>query len=319
MGHFDQATVPWVDRDDFAAEAERRAAAGNLEAAAREQLESWRENGFLALRGAIEPQLIDALLDDYEQAWRERPPLRVLVEGKGEQTFPEVAPRETLTHHHFRVMDFQDASAVALQVIFHDSIIGPLTRIFDAPPVAMQSLLFEYGSEQRVHQDFPYVSAQKLSHLVGCWVALEDVDASNGPLFYLPGSHRLPLFDWGGGRLTYDGKDERKVEAFESSLERACAEAGLERLVLEAKQGDVLFWHAALAHGGSPVHDSRRTRKSFVIHFSTRAGYPRDRRWPDRTPTVERVGGGYRYSPPSGSPPGLLRKVRGRIGRLLRG
>jgi ectoine hydroxylase-related dioxygenase (phytanoyl-CoA dioxygenase family) len=28
--------------------------------------------------------------------------------------------------------------------------------------------------------------------MCGVWVALEDVDAGNGPLFYYPGSQRLP-------------------------------------------------------------------------------------------------------------------------------
>jgi ectoine hydroxylase-related dioxygenase (phytanoyl-CoA dioxygenase family) len=30
--------------------------------------------------------------------------------------------------------------------------------------------------------------------MVGVWVALEDIDSSNGPLIYYPGSHRLPIF-----------------------------------------------------------------------------------------------------------------------------
>ena len=28
--------------------------------------------------------------------------------------------------------------------------------------------------------------------LVGMWVALEDIDEGAGPVFYVPGSHRLP-------------------------------------------------------------------------------------------------------------------------------
>ncbi len=68
MSEFDTATLLWVDRDSFSQEADARQAAGKLSEAGREQLESWRRDGYLALRGAIAPSLIDALLDDYEQA-----------------------------------------------------------------------------------------------------------------------------------------------------------------------------------------------------------------------------------------------------------
>ncbi len=245
----------------------------------------------------------------------------MLVEGKGDQLFANVAPRQELTHHHFRINDFHEHSAAARQIMFDERVVGALSAIFDAPPVAMQSLLFEFGSEQRIHQDFPYVSAQIPSHLVGCWIALEDVDEDNGPLFYLPGSHRVPCFDWGGGKLIFSGRDESQVAAFEDYLEQTCAAAGLERITLHAKKGDVLLWHAALAHGGSPVHDAERTRKSFVIHFSTREAYPRDRRWPHREPQIEEIGGGLLYLRPPGAKAerGLLRRVAGRLRRVLRG
>jgi hypothetical protein len=34
-----------------------------------------------------------------------------------------------------------------------------------------------------------------------------------------------------------------------------------------AKKGDVLIWHADLMHGGAPIEDPKRTRKSLVAHF----------------------------------------------------
>jgi ectoine hydroxylase-related dioxygenase (phytanoyl-CoA dioxygenase family) len=177
-----------------------------------------------------------------------------------------------------------------------------LRLYFDDAPVAMQSLFFEYGSEQNTHQDFPYVQAKILSHLVGCWIACDDVGADNGPLFYYPGSHRLPKFDWGGGSLTFNGKDAEQVDRFGRFLEDQAAAAGLVRETFHARRGDVFLWHGALVHGGSPANDPSATRRSLVVHYSSRAAYPRERRFAHVEPKLYEQAGGYVYLRPEGGP-----------------
>lgn len=295
--------APWVDQDDFDEVAAKRITDGSLSVERQQQLESWRRDGFLQLSGAIPESLIDALRDDYERAWTERPPCSVRVAGHGVQEFPDVLPREELGHHYYRLLSFHEHSGPARDVMFHDSITSALGDIFDAPPVAMQSLFFEYGSEQDIHQDYPYVRAQHLPVLVGVWISLDDVDDDNGPLFYVPGSHRVPCFDWGDGRVWFDGEDESKVEDFADHLNAESERAGLDRLTLHTRKGDVLLWHAGLAHGGSQIIDNDRTRMSLVAHFSTQLAYPRDRRFADVDPIVEPVGSGFRYLKPEPAPP----------------
>ena len=311
---FDAQTLPWVDRDSFPAEAERRQGRGQLTAEAREKLDSWRRDGYLYLPGLVSERDIDSLLGEYEEAWQSRPPIQVLVEGEGSQLFADVAPRETLTHNHFRLLDFHEASGAARNLMFHREIIGHLKLIFDDTPVAMQSLFFEYGSEQATHQDFPYVQAKILSHLVGCWIALEDVGPDNGPLAYYPGSHRVAKYDWGGGSLIWGGQDLDEVPAFEKYLGTACEEAGYEKLTFHAKKGDVFLWHAALVHAGSPVNDSALSRKSLVVHYSSHTGYPRDRRWPLADPKIDEHNGGYLYRQPEVP---LMTRVKNRVKKLV--
>jgi hypothetical protein len=33
------------------------------------------------------------------------------------------------------------------------------------------------------------------------------------------------------------------------------------------KAGDALIWHAQVIHGGTPIRDPNRTRKSLVVHY----------------------------------------------------
>jgi len=313
---FAAATLPWVDRDSFADDLGARRASGAVGEEDAATLESWRETGYHLPRGAVDHQLIDRLLSEYEEAWRTRPACDVLVEDAGIQPFAEVRPRDELTHHHYRVMDFQDVSEAARQIMLHPAVVLFLRLVFDETPVAMQSLLFEYGSEQNAHQDFPYVQAQTLAHLVGCWVACEDVHPDSGPLFYYPGSHKIAKFDWGDGSLRWDGKSHDRVAEFETYVAGACEAAGLKRRLMLAGKGDVIFWHAALVHGGSPAADRGRTRKSLVSHYSTVSGYPRDRRSPDRVPPRIEKNGGVLYL--RQGPPGPLARLRSLLGRVRR-
>ena len=140
----------------------------------------------------------------------------------------------------------------------------------------------------------------------------------SGPLFYYPGSHRLSKYDWGDGQLAWDGKDYDQVTEFETDLGERCAAVGLDRLTFHAQKGDVFLWHAALAHGGTPVVNHELSRKSLVAHFSTRQAYPRDRRWPGVEPEVMNINGGVLYRQGETTQPGVLGRVRNLAGKVAR-
>jgi hypothetical protein len=100
--------------------------------------------------------------------------------------------------------------------------------------------------------------------MCGVWVALEDVDADNGPVFYYPGSQRLPdpffqQFGLQAGLGSYD--------SYESAQEALLEAHGLKPIEFHAKAGDVLIWSANLVHGGKPITKEGRTRWSQVTHY----------------------------------------------------
>lgn len=73
-----------------------------------------------------------------------------------------------------------------------------------------------------------------------------------------------------------------------------CGERSPERRAFALYKGDLLIWHSALVHGGMPRNDPALTRRSIVSHYTTREGYPYDRRDPNGTSHVlERNGGIY--------------------------
>ncbi|MSR67741.1 hypothetical protein EXS65_02880 [Candidatus Peribacteria bacterium] len=284
-------TLPWLDRPDAISQIKRKRVAEEISEEEATMLNHWRTEGFVALRSAVEEPLIDALWRDEERAWRERPACKILSEGVGVTMLADSKPKESLTHHHYRMMDFHNLSEAGAKIMMHPTIVRTLTLLFGEPIIAMQSLLFEYGSEQHLHQDFPYVHAEIPSHLIGGWVACEPADAENGSLLYYPGSHRIPLFDFGDGSVLYKHDDPKKIDAFEAYLQEQCSRLQ-KPLILDAKKGDVLLWHGSLVHGGSLTQKKERTRRSFVTHYSTKRAYTKDRRSYDKTPIEIQLNGG---------------------------
>ena len=130
-----------------------------------------------------------------------------------------------------------------------------------------QTIDFFVGSEQAAHSDSFHMTTEPMGYLIAIWVALEDVDPESGPVYYYPGSHKLPYVmtedlgeadgDLGGG------KEARYAERIRSLI----ADRDLEPIEFTAKAGDVLIWHANLLHGGRGIARDGATRKSLVAHY----------------------------------------------------
>jgi ectoine hydroxylase-related dioxygenase (phytanoyl-CoA dioxygenase family) len=151
-----------------------------------------------------------------------------------------------------------------------------LNLLAEREVVAIQSLFFEYGSQQILHRDTDVVPTGAPAHLFGCWMALEDIHPDCGALAFIPGSHRLPYFELAPGEYQFDAQrmGEAEIRAGMAFEEEQCRKNGLETRLFTARKGVVLVWHASLRHGGGPVRNPSLTRKSFVVHFSTRDTYP---------------------------------------------
>jgi hypothetical protein len=126
------------------------------------------------------------------------------------------------------------------------------------------------------YRDSIVVPTPQFGRLLASWIALEDIDPQSGALAYVPGSQKLPFYEFRPGRYVYDptSMGAADVEAAMRFYDEQLQKSGLTTKLFLAKRGEVLLWHSALLHGGGPVSDERRTRKSFVVHYSTLSGHP---------------------------------------------
>ena len=96
--------------------------------------------------------------------------------------------------------------------------------------------------------------------MAGVWIALEDVTHENGPLFYYPGSHQMPEYNFNHFRENLVDNSYDNYHDYELFMEALMLNSSYEKKEFLAKKGDVLIWSANIVHGGSPVIKADSTR-----------------------------------------------------------
>ncbi len=139
-------------------------------------------------------------------------------------------------------------------------VMEVLHELFGRAPLPFQTLNFEYGTQQDAHSDALHFNSEPAGFLCAVWVALEDVDLDNGPVFYLPGSHEI--FPVTTAAL------ERGVRYDESYRQSMTPRAELPAPSLGTlRRGQAMVWSGDLVHGGMPIRVPGRTRQSQVTHY----------------------------------------------------
>ena len=215
----------------------------------REGLREWPQRGYLVAEGFFDRDSVAALNVEIDR----------------------LAAAGTIRGHHRdpRFMNVHRSSAAARALASDRRVIELIELILGRPAGLFQTICFMHGSQQEAHSDAFHMMTEPPGFLVGMWVALEDIDEGAGPVFYLPGSHRLPYV------MSEDLDIEKppplmvadKGEAYVKRMRAIVAESGSAPSKFTAKAGDVLFWHHNLTHGGSEVTREGATRRSLVGHY----------------------------------------------------
>ncbi|WP_228452236.1 phytanoyl-CoA dioxygenase family protein [Chryseobacterium sp. c4a] len=206
------------------------------------------DNGYMILRNFISPETAENINIEIEKLMKD-----------GTLQFRYGGKLMFAIHH----------SEIIRNIGSDKELLEFLSVLLDGKAKLFQSINFINGSQQKTHSDSIHMTTFPLGGLLGVWIALEDVDETNGALHYIPGSHKLPYFlnsDYDNeGTALKIGK--KSYKAYEEFLENKVKELGLKKEIFRAKKGDMLIWHANILHGGEPHTDKNKTRKSLVYHF----------------------------------------------------
>lgn len=239
------ANLPWVESPFFDDILAQKKLPENKEKLARE----YNENGFVVLSNILPEDLVDRVRTDAEKR-------------AFDPNFPIKTQRDQT-----RVQDFWKVSDAAKELACNPEILEVLEFLYGRPAVPFQTLNFRVGSQQRAHSDTIHFSSLPARYMCGAWVALEDVTEENGPVFYYPGSHKLPEYDFSHIRSSSDTTTYDNYKEYEDFIENIVNEKKLEKRKFLAKKGDVLIWSSNIIHGGSPVIRQGASRWSQVTHY----------------------------------------------------
>lgn len=158
----------------------------------------------------------------------------------------------------------EDVHAIAA----NPGVLHLLEKLYGRSPFPFQTLNFPVGTQQDAHSDSVHFSSLPERFMCGVWLAMEDVCANAGPLFYYPGSHRWPLMSNALiGRRGFGSDLSSAQDPFSLGWQALCEAQQAERDVFLARKGQALIWCANLLHGGSVQNDAKLTRWSQVTHY----------------------------------------------------
>jgi hypothetical protein len=169
-----------------------------------------------------------------------------------------------------RVQDAWSTVPEVKQLACNQKVLKLLSDLYGRRAFPFQTLNFPVGTQQHFHTDSVHFSSSPERFMVGVWVALEDIDADNGPLVYYPGSHSLPIFTNEHIGVNPDTQAQNiygHYPRYEQAWEAIVEALNLKPFYFYAKKGQALIWAANLLHGGAAQKDIKRTRYSQVTHY----------------------------------------------------
>ncbi|KAK1148606.1 phytanoyl-CoA dioxygenase domain-containing protein 1-like isoform X2 [Acipenser oxyrinchus oxyrinchus] len=258
-----------------------------------EQIQKYRQDGYLVLEGFLNPEECDALRERMAViVERMDVPLHCRTEFSTEQEeqlktqgsadyfmssgdkvrfFFEkgvfdsqgnfLVPRERSVN---KIGHALHAYEPVFKNVTHSPKVQEFSRKLDfKQPVVVQSMyIFKQpgiGGEVTPHQDATFLYTEPLGRVMGVWIALEDATEDNGCLWFIPGSHKT-------------GITRRMVRAPEGTFPRTQF-IGSERTYADekfvtapVKKGGLILIHGEVVHR-SAMNSSNHSRHVYTFHI----------------------------------------------------
>lgn len=223
--------------------------------------EYYQANGYVVVRQLIPIELVDRLITIYQrdilpskhpffrQNTNRYEPNEINEFGYVKQAFLDI--------HDYN--NFSEFSTSAKKLFCAPELHQALKEITGSSACnLMQTMLFDSNTATTPHQDCWYLDSVPNGHLIGAWIALEDIEEEAGRFFVIPKTTEIDLHS-DTPDLPHDQWLERMRNYVDENSERVFAPA--------LRAGDVLFWNSRTIHGALPNINPRYSRKSLTGHY----------------------------------------------------
>lgn len=162
-----------------------------------------------------------------------------------------------------RKIDRPFFKASAFQSFILDPRLSSIIReLIGVTPLLMTDQIFmkppHLGSAKPYHQDNYYFKCHPADHVITAWIAMDDVDESNGCLRYIEGSHKGPV-------LPHEMPDPD--QSYNLVPPPELIDLSKEALAIVNK-GGVVFHHSKTLHT-SHRNESEHWRRGYATHWAS--------------------------------------------------
>jgi phytanoyl-CoA hydroxylase len=221
----------------------------------KEQVAEFRANGCLKASRVVNDEQVEAMRRDLA---------RVMEQHKN----PDVPQPVSISNWNpeapvWQVVNIWEASDAFRELLSNPAVVEEVAQLTDAKQLRVWHDQIQYkpagdGGVNMWHQDWPYwPNIAPMTEQVSAWVALDDIDESNGCMSMVLGSNHFgntieflhTLKDFKGMPATYNGKK-------------------LDVVLRPVKKGEVHYHHGLTWHG-SHANTSGRPRRAIAVHYMT--------------------------------------------------
>lgn len=218
------------------------------------QVQQFRQNGYLNGGKVLDDETVETLraeilrvIDERDKAGVAQPLLLRNLSGN------DSAPV-------WQIVNIWQASEPFRRLLYNADIVSGAAQLAGADELRIWHDQIQYkpakiGGVNHWHQDAPYWPILTPMTQVTAWVALDDVDESNGCMSMVPGSHR-----W--------GNEIKFLESLKTYTDMPDTFNGhpIQQVTCAVKKGEVHYHHALTWHG-SHANTSGRPRRAIALHY----------------------------------------------------
>ena len=212
------------------------------------------EKGWVVFEGIYEIDEIDGIsqlaTEISNQELEDGADSSVVDRQVGGATAPRKINRPFLKESAFRSLVMDPRLSTIISGLIGVEPLLVTDQIFMKPP--------RFGSAKPYHQDNYYFKCEPADHVITAWIAMDDVDESNGCLRYISSSHK-------GCILPHETPDPDEPYNLVPSSE--LIDFTKEALAIVSK-GGVIFHHSQTLHT-SHRNESNRWRRGYATHWAS--------------------------------------------------